>query len=233
MKTAQRQESRPADELVVFSVIRDAKCAECGEDLFPRSFLKMEQQKPLCLGCADLGHLVFLPRGDTALTRRSRKHSALSAVVVRFSRARGRHERQGVLVEPAALRRAEAECHSDEANRERERAQAAQAREKKDVSYVAEFTGAIRAQYPGCPAEDAVSIAGHACEKYSGRVGRSARAKEFDTASIGLAVRAFIRHTRTDYDRLLSRGIDRTAARFAVAERIDQVEASWRGRHEV
>lgn len=63
--------------------------------------------RPRCLDCADLGHLVFLPRGDTALTRRSREASVLSAVVVRFDRRHGRYERQGVLVEEEALAPAE------------------------------------------------------------------------------------------------------------------------------
>jgi len=68
------------------------------------------------MSCADLDHLVFLARGDAALTLRARKHSGLSAVVVRFSRARKRYERQGVLVEEAALDQAEAECLADAAN---------------------------------------------------------------------------------------------------------------------
>ena len=58
-------------------------------------------------------HLVFLPRGDAALTRRASKYSTLRAVVVRFSRSRERYERQGLLVEEAALTRAEQECLSD------------------------------------------------------------------------------------------------------------------------
>jgi hypothetical protein len=45
---------------------------------------------------------VFLPAGDAALSRRARKASTLSAVVVRFSRPRKRYERQGILVEPKA-----------------------------------------------------------------------------------------------------------------------------------
>lgn len=56
----------------------------------------VEKGQPLCLACADLDHLVFLPSGDGTLSRRARKQSALSAVVVRFSRARKRYERQGV-----------------------------------------------------------------------------------------------------------------------------------------
>jgi len=56
---------------------------------------------------SDLDHLVFLPSGDAALTRRATKASSLSAVVVRGSRSRKRYERQGVLVEEPALALAE------------------------------------------------------------------------------------------------------------------------------
>jgi hypothetical protein len=54
-----------------------------------------------------LDHLIFLPSGDAALTRRAGKYSTLSAVVLQWSRARKRYERQGLLVEEAALQRAE------------------------------------------------------------------------------------------------------------------------------
>jgi len=228
MKTETESHSSLGDDLVVFSILRDAKCTECGEEIFRGGLLRMEQQKPLCLECADLDHLVFLPRGDTALTRRSQKHSRLSAVVVRFSRTRGRYERQGVLIEPAALARAEGECQSDEASRERARGKAAALRAAQDQTYLAEFTAQIIARFPGCPPQRAEAIAVHACLKYSGRVGRSARAREFDSGAIDLAVRAHLRHTETDYDRMLSRGMDRREARFEVAARIAEVESNWR-----
>src|SRR5438093_2884826 len=118
-------EFQPASKgLVVFSILRDSKCVECGEELWKGNFLFLEHGRPLCLRCADLDHLVYLPRGDAALTRRATKHSALSAVVVRFSRARGHYERQGILVEESALQQAEEECLDDAgqraARRERE-----------------------------------------------------------------------------------------------------------------
>jgi len=47
------------------------------------------------LDCSDLGRLVFLRSGDGALTRRAKKASRLSAVVVRWSQTRKRYERQG------------------------------------------------------------------------------------------------------------------------------------------
>ena len=81
MKSPSGSEAQPSDDLVVFSVVREATCAECGMELLRGSLLRMEKEKPLCMACADLDHLVFLPRGDVALTRRSRKYSGLSAVV--------------------------------------------------------------------------------------------------------------------------------------------------------
>jgi hypothetical protein len=51
--------------------------------------------------------LVFLAAGDALLTRRAKAGSERSAVVVRFSRSRGRYERQGLLVERRALEEAE------------------------------------------------------------------------------------------------------------------------------
>jgi hypothetical protein len=105
-----RAELGKRPELVVFWLRRDSQCSKCGNELGKGQFLLMDGQQPLCLKCAGLSDLVFLGAGDAKLTRRARKYSARSAVVVRFSRTRGRYERQGLLVEEEALKRAEAEC---------------------------------------------------------------------------------------------------------------------------
>jgi hypothetical protein len=105
------REGRPPD-LVVISPINDWTCTTCGGT---GGLLIMEGPGPVCLACAELDHLVFLSRGDAGLTRRAKRASDLSAVVVRFSRSRGRYERQGILVEQTALERAEAECPPDHA----------------------------------------------------------------------------------------------------------------------
>src|SRR5580704_6696797 len=125
-------QSSEAKDLVVFDILRESKCADCGKELMAGDFLFMEGERPLCLTCADLDHLVYLPRGDTALTRRARKHSALSAVVVRFSRARKHYERQGVLVEESALEQAGAECWADAEQRSERRQRADIYRDKQD-----------------------------------------------------------------------------------------------------
>jgi len=80
-----------------------------------------KEKGALCLACADLDHLVFLPPGDAALTRRARKYSTLAAVVLKWSRARKRYERQGLLVEAQATEKAEQECLADIEVRERRR----------------------------------------------------------------------------------------------------------------
>ncbi len=228
MEAHDRTEIEANGEIVVFSILKPSACSECGEELWKGSFLRMEKEKPLCLECADLDHLVFIPRGDAALTRRSRKYSTLSVVVVRFSRSRKRYERQGLLVESGALERAQEECLSDEAKRQLAREKASLARERADNQYVAQFTDSIRSRYPGCPPTEAEAIAKHACEKYSGRVGRSAAAKSFDAMAIDLAVKAHVRHAHTKYDQLMSRGWDRTEARSAVLGRVTEILARWR-----
>jgi hypothetical protein len=217
---------RPA-EIVVFSVLQAAVCGSCGAEIGKGALLRMEKERPLCLACADLDHLVYLPAGDAALSRRSRKHSTLSAVVVRFSRARKRYERQGLLIEQPALERAEQECLSDEDQRARARERAGLARERTDANYVRAFGEAVRAVYPGCPAAEAAAIAGHACLKYSGRVGRSAAARQLDPAAISLAVAAHVRHRHSPYDTLLAQGWDRDDARHAVDGAVQGVLGQW------
>src|SRR5258708_12491819 len=82
------------EELKVFISNRDSTCGECGEDLGRKAWITLVRDKgALCLSCADLDHLIFLPSGDAALTRRARKHALLSAVVLKWSRARKHYER--------------------------------------------------------------------------------------------------------------------------------------------
>ena len=128
----------------------------------------LEGGAPRCLDCADLGHLVFLPRGDTALTRRSREESALSAVVVRFNRRKSRYERQGVLVEEEALARAEQRCLADAEARRRRRARDARLRAAQDLRFTDAFGEAILRLFPGCPPERARAVAEHASVRGSG-----------------------------------------------------------------
>jgi hypothetical protein len=218
-----------AMDLKVFITTHEAACSECGEELGQHAWITlMEGKSPVCLDCADLGHLVFLPSGDAALTRRAGKYSTLSAVVLRWSRARKRYERQGLLVEEAGLPRAEQECLADADARERRREREAERRAELDQEYVARLAGRVRALFPGCPEGREKEIAEHACLKYSGRVGRSASAKDLDEEAVRLAVIAHIRHTETGYDQLLGQGTERWQAREEVHDDISQVLERWK-----
>lgn len=181
-----------------------------------------------CLDCADLGHLVFLPRGDTALTRRAREESGLSVVVVRFNRRKGRYERQGVLVEGAGLARAERRCLADAEARRRRRMRDARRRAEQDVRFAEAFAAEIRRLFPGCPGARAREIAEHASARGSGRVGRSAAGRALSESAVTSAVVASVRHVDTPYDRLLMAGVPRHEARRRIAAAAETVLRGWR-----
>ncbi|MDM8529243.1 DUF2293 domain-containing protein [Anaerolineales bacterium HSG24] len=215
-------------ELKVFISSRDSTCGECKEALGRNAWITLAGEKgALCLACADLDHLVFLPAGNAALTRRSKKHSTLSAVVLSWNRRRKRYERRGLLVEEEGLELAEQQCLADHDYRARRRERDAVRREELDKKYVETFAQQIRKQYPGCPKGREVKIAEHACLKYSGRVGRSAKAKQFSEKMIRLAVMAHIRHAETRYDELLMMGHDRHEARQQIEAELFDVLAKW------
>lgn len=221
---ALKRRSRPRDLVVIWSV-KDWTCTSCGDT---GELLFMESAGPLCLDCSDLGHLLFLPSGDAALTRRAKKASQLSAVVVRWSRSRKRYERQGILAEAEAIERAENECLADAEARARRRERDQARRADEDVEFAAELAAAIRTLFPGCPVGRAESIAQHAATRGSGRIGRSAAGRALDPDAIGLAVAASVRHVDTGYDRLLMSGVDRQAARRQVHEHVEDVLNGWR-----
>ena len=100
-----------APELVVIQPLHtDWTCHRCGGS---GDLLIMESPGPACRRCAGLDDLEFLSAGDALLTRRVTAKSARRAVVVRFSKTRRRYERQGLLVEPQALREAQRELEGE------------------------------------------------------------------------------------------------------------------------
>jgi len=63
LSTAQQERMEAPPDLVVVQPVKDWSCAECGGT---GDLLIMDDNQPLCLTCADLDHLVFLPAGDAA-----------------------------------------------------------------------------------------------------------------------------------------------------------------------
>jgi hypothetical protein len=219
-----------APQLVAYEILGAAQCSECGAEMEQGSLLFKEAESPLCMACAGLGDLEFLAAGDVALTRRAAKYSARTAVVVRFSRARKRYERQGILVESAALDRAERECLEDADERAAARVRDAARRREDDRLLGIRMAKQIAVLFPGCPAPELATIAEHTAAKGSGRVGRTEAGRNLKEEALNAAVVAAIRHRHTGYDELLARGIDRATARQEVAGKIERILEAWRAR---
>ena len=216
-----------APDLIVTSPLNDWTCRGCGLHGEAGEFIFLEDDAPLCLACADFDHLVFLPAGNAAMSRRAKSESGLSAVVMEFNRRRKRYQRLGILIEQTALEVAEQKCLADEDVRALRRVRDAERRAAGDVEFQAEMAEAIRRAFPRCPSERAQAIAEHAGTRGSGRVGRSAAGRALDGNAVRAAVVASVRHLDTPYDDLLMSGVPRAVARDRIRERIDAVLDSW------
>jgi len=151
---------------------------------------------------------------DICVTRRARKYSALSAVVVRFSRSGGRYERQGILVEEPALNRAQEECEKDADKRAKAEFQLV----VEDKEFTSQMADELRLLFP------------QATVRSSGRVGRTAGAKSFDEDKLTAAVVVAIRHRHTRYDELLMTGYGRMDPRQRTRADVDEVLERRRSR---
>jgi len=205
-------------------------CKTCGARVPKgKAFVsESENHKGTCFGCSPFMGYIMLPPGDTAMTRRSKKHSTLCGVVLFWNQRRKRYERKGQLVEESAIEKARLECESDKESRTLKNKKAAITRTIQDKAYIIIFAEAIRNRYPNCPMNREHEIATHACEKYSGRVGRTANAKQFDGKMIDLAVEAHIRHTETNYDGQFGKGKGKKEIRSDVKLDIRRVLRKWR-----
>jgi hypothetical protein len=187
------------------------QCERCGGtgDVFLRG-----KSGGVCLDCAGLGHLEFLPACSAPLTRRAVKMSKQPVIVMRWTVRRfrgGGYERQGVLAEPAVIERAARESLSDA-----------------DVPGRDEIAAAIREEFPGCPAERAEAIALYTAVRVRGRGRRRPAAQDVEPETVRSAVAASVLHVDTEYDDLVMSGVDRESARARVLDRVEEVLTAWR-----
>ena len=215
-------------KILAFILSKDSPCSKCDKKLEHKDFIMPAKNGGvLCMKCAGFDHLLFLPSGDPALTRRAHKYSNLSAVVLKWNRQRHRYERQGLLVEKDAVSKAEQECLSDNEAREKRKIRETAKRAVIDREYIGRFAKKIIELFPACPKGREIEIAEHACKKYSGRVGRSSMAKELEAKPVRLAVIAHIRHAETKYDELFTKGHTKETARAEIEEHLDRVLKKW------
>jgi hypothetical protein len=176
----------------------------------------------------------YLRSGDAALTRAVKKVMGRNRVyVVRKKVSKFYPPRAvGIWALPSVIA---AERERLAALRTVDRkAKIAQQRKKRQERDANVFCQAIMKRFPGCPAQEAASIAAHACEIGSGRVGRSSTADD----PVRAAVIAHIRHQHTNYEELVSmycagefdrrmREESRQYARYLVEDKINEVLRLW------
>ena len=105
-KIVQKLEQPP--ELLVFILSKEAECSKCKKEMHRSSFAYKQDEQILCMKCAGFDTFYFLQSGDSKLTIRAKKYSKIYAVVLKFSKARKRYERQGLLIPQEALELAKA-----------------------------------------------------------------------------------------------------------------------------
>lgn len=207
-------------------------CSKCKRAIkqWDRFVVESENSRGLCFKCSPFTEKEFLPSGDSAMTRRSKKHSRYCGVLLEWNSKRRRFERKGQCVEADAIIKARAECKADADKRKIINTKLAFKREMADKIYVADFAKAIKQRYPSIPKGRELAIAKHACEKYSGRVGRSASAKQFDGDMIDRAVEAHIRHHETSYDSEFGKGKAKRVIRSKIKPVVVKYLSDWRKR---
>lgn len=220
----------PFTRNVYFTKKETLSCQRCKRPvkLGKRFVAESEEHRGTCFTCSPYTSATLLPPGDAAMTRRSKKHSEYCGILFTWNKRRKRFERKGQYVEAKAIELAKKECAADETKRAISNEKAAVKRAADDVIYIATFAKSIKKRYPNCPVNREVAIAQHACEKHSGRVGRTAHAKQFDANMIDLAVEAHIRHTETDYDNQFNRGKTKRTIRSEVKQDITSILNKWR-----
>jgi len=145
----------------------------------------------------------FLPRGDSFITRHTKKgpHWVLLG---KHNKKGGYRPVIGVFAPTAAIEAARAAAEATKDRRQRARPKAAERREKVEAQYRQVFREACLRFLNFAPAhldlaqQIAADTTDWACQKLSGRVGRTSRLSLEEKAA--LAVRAYVRHRHTDYE---------------------------------
>jgi len=102
-----------------------------------------------------------------------------------------------VLIEEAALDRAEEECRADSDERCAKREQNRLRLAEQDRDLAVSMTAAITKLFPGCPPEEARAIAGRTSVRGSDRVGRTSAGRALEEDALTAAVIAAVRHKHT------------------------------------
>lgn len=105
-----------AAKLVAYSLSKSSRCYRCDKKLEKGNIVQLvhatEDKEVLCAQCAGIDNLEVLPKGNAKLTRLASKYSKTKYSLLQWSELWKTYERQGVLLEPEAIKQARAELTS-------------------------------------------------------------------------------------------------------------------------
>lgn len=99
------------------------------------------------------------------------------------------------------------------------------ATEQRDTAALRQAGAELDKQFPRIPEQDRENVLKHGFKKYSGRVGRTSLIPL--PRKVLYAVNAHVRHTHTNYDKMLAQGIKRDDARRRIQKKIQEVLKTW------
>lgn len=101
-------------ENTLYALSRSSRCYGCDSALaiddIVRLAKKQDESEVYCLRCSDLADYVFLPKGNSNITRLAKKYAQSPWVIVKWSEIWKTYERQGILVDQQAAARAKDEA---------------------------------------------------------------------------------------------------------------------------
>jgi transcription elongation factor Elf1 len=110
------QEKRPKEKpvkQVVYSLSRASRCYRCDKKLAVGELVKLEKseedKEALCQKCSGLDGMHLIARGNAKITRLASKYSTQIYIVMKWSEVWKTYERLGILAEPEAVEKAQAE----------------------------------------------------------------------------------------------------------------------------
>ncbi|NGX43177.1 MAG: hypothetical protein K940chlam7_01468 [Chlamydiae bacterium] len=106
-KKLQEKLDKPPEQ-VVFRTVRNSQCSRCEKELHKGSFLFMEADQPLCLCCANLNELEYLPRGNAKL--RARAEISCTFLVTQRFRCEAQIRRQLISFQEFATKQMKMMC---------------------------------------------------------------------------------------------------------------------------
>ncbi|KAI1130987.1 hypothetical protein F5Y10DRAFT_93761 [Nemania abortiva] len=159
----------------------------------------------------------FLPKGNPYMTRNCRQRTQLAHQVV-YAVVNDEKKQVGIRI-PASI-------HDAVEQSERSTRQSRQQNVMKHDKSVEEcFRKAILDRFPQIPPRELRMVMSRATQKGQGRVGRTGTIEMEEKAR--LATQAHIRHTKTDYDKILKGGTGRESARKSTFQIVLDISKQW------